>query len=169
MSNEVKKEECENLVIKSFFKSTLGKLAILAAAATTLSSCHHTNLGIQISGAYHRGSYCGSVCYHGHTHRSYGSHYHGGDVSHNGCYCGDKDVRVVKKSNSVKNSKKKSVKNSKKKIVVRRKVCGHVPGVIYKENKCSRGVEYSRHNNGGCQNSRVIYMPTKCSRGHVHY
>ena len=69
MSKEIKKEEVKNSEMKSILKSSVGKLAILAATAATLSSCHHIHVG----GSWGYGHSCGPVympnkCPRGHVH-----------------------------------------------------------------------------------------------------
>ena len=112
MSNE--KKENENSLMNSVLKSTVGKLAILAGAAMSMSSCTTTTYS-NATGYWERtqssGVSAGQVLQgvdiigrsiNGHHHGSYhGGHYHGGYFGSSGC--------------------------------------GHVPGVRYMPNKCSRG------------------------------
>ena len=79
MSEKIQKEEVKNLDVKSFLKGSVGKLAILAAAAASLSSCHHTNWGVYL-GSGGRVPYSSGGC-HG------GGSYHGGCGGTHTHYC----------------------------------------------------------------------------------
>ena len=83
MSKEIKKEEVKGSDVKSFLKNSVGKLAILAAAAASLSSCHHT-WGFQIEGGVPGGYYSGPGCGHGYSH-GYCGHVSGARYMPNKC------------------------------------------------------------------------------------